>query len=144
MLGYPPGNDDPARTSCHRIRFSLHDLRLQGLPDLVVALRRAVIFVHGRFRHGYECSLLQWPGTRPEFWRAKIDGNVARDARVRSDLLTAGWRVMDVWECDMRGKGPRSLESILAACAAFLNSDAPFASLGDDLSASTEHDDRSA
>ena len=39
------------------------------------------------------------PSTRPDFWRAKFRGNVARDRRVREELLDSGWRVAIIWEC---------------------------------------------
>ena len=42
------------------------------------------------------------PATRPEFWRAKFDGNVERDRRFKRQLLEAGWRVATVWECALR------------------------------------------
>lgn len=118
-------------------RFRLHDRRLPGRPDLVFASRRAVIFVHGCFWHGHECHLFRWPGTRPEFWRTKIGGNIVRDARVRTDLLDAGWRVMDVWECSLRGRERQRLETVLAACAAFLDGREPFACVGVDQTVST-------
>jgi len=113
-------------------RYRLHDQRLPGRPDLVFPSRRAVIFINGCFWHGHDCSLFRWPGTRPQFWRDKIGGNIARDARVRADLTIAGWRVMDVWECAMRGRNRQPPADVLAACADFLDGDVSFASAGID------------
>lgn len=84
-------------------RFRLHDRRLPGSPDLVFPGRRAVIFVHGCFWHGHGCHLFRLPATRQEFWRAKIEGNAARDALAEGALAADGWRVLSIWECALKG-----------------------------------------
>lgn len=101
-------------------RYRLHARGLPGKPDLVFPGRRAVVFVHGCFWHGHDCPLFRWPSTRDEFWRTKITGNVARDARVRHQLLAQGWRVLEVWECAVKGKGRLSLDEVIRACADWL------------------------
>lgn len=73
-------------------RFRLHDRRLPGSPDLVFPGRRAAVFVHGCFWHGHACPLFRLPATRQEFWRAKIEGNAARDKGAEAALLADGWR----------------------------------------------------
>ncbi|WP_018950963.1 very short patch repair endonuclease [Thioalkalivibrio sp. AKL12] len=85
-------------------RYRLHAKELPGRPDLVLPRYSAVIFVHGCFWHGHDCHLFRLPSTRVDFWREKIDTNRERDRRNRSKLLDLGWRVLDVWECAMRGK----------------------------------------
>ena len=119
-------------------RYRLHVKGLPGKPDLVFPGRRAVIFVHGCFWHGHDCALFRWPATREEFWRAKISGNVARDARSRQQLLDMGWRVLDVWECTLRGKGRWPVENVLAECVAFLESERQSASVGSDQTVMVE------
>src|SRR5450631_1336300 len=64
------------------LRFRLHDRRLPGRPDMVLTRYRTVIFIHGCFWHGHGCRLSKMPATRQDFWRAKIEGNAARDGRV--------------------------------------------------------------
>ena len=87
-------------------RFRLHSGKVYGRPDLVLPKHRAVIFVHGCFWHRHEgCRYTTVPATRPEFWRAKFDVNVARDRAVRKKLLEDGWRVATVWECALRKPG---------------------------------------
>lgn len=143
MSGIGPKDTKPEmfiRRGLHAMgyRYRLHDRRLPGRPDLVFPGRRAVIFIHGCFWHGHDCSLFRWPGTRPDFWRAKISGNINRDARVRSELLALGWRVLDIWECVLRGRERQDPEAVLAACAAFLDGAQPFDSLGVDRTVPTD------
>jgi DNA mismatch endonuclease (patch repair protein) len=88
----------------HGFRYRLHDKRLPGRPDLVLPKYRAVIFVHGCFFHGHECPLFKWPASREQFWRSKIEDNRSRDAAVQRKLQEAGWRVLTVWECVLRGR----------------------------------------
>jgi DNA mismatch endonuclease (patch repair protein) len=85
-------------------RYRLHDSKLPGKPDMVFPGRSAVVFVHGCFWHGHDCHLFRLPATRPEFWQAKIRGNVERDRKAAKALLDAGWRVGTVWECALKGK----------------------------------------
>jgi G:T-mismatch repair DNA endonuclease (very short patch repair protein) len=45
------------------------------------------------------------PTTNHEFWRAKIEGNIARDRRVSADLEDIGWSVLVVWQCELSSIG---------------------------------------
>lgn len=120
------------RSGLHRMgfRFRLHGKGLPGKPDMVFASRRAVIEVRGCFWHGHDCPLFRWPATRSEFWREKITANIARDARNREDLLAQGWRMGEVWECQLKGPLRRPVDMVLSELAAFLRSPAPFLSVG--------------
>jgi DNA mismatch endonuclease, patch repair protein len=84
-------------------RFRLHDARLPGRPDIVLAKHRAVILLNGCFFHGHDCRYFRWPETRADFWRTKISGNRERDVRNIKRLRADGWRVLTVWECALRG-----------------------------------------
>ena len=83
-------------------RYRLHDKRLPGSPDLVFPKYKAVIFVHGCFWHRHGCKQTTTPSTREDFWKAKFEANVERDKKNVSDLEAAGWRVMTVWECELK------------------------------------------
>ena len=86
-------------------RFRLHRKDLPGKPDIVLPKWRTVIFVHGCFWHGHEnCHLYRLPKSRTEFWRDKIEGNRRRDELARVRLREAGWKILVVWECALRGK----------------------------------------
>lgn len=85
-------------------RFRLHVKDLPGSPDLVLPKHRVAVFVHGCFWHGHGCHLFKVPTTRTEFWLAKIQANRDRDYRDQNKLLAAGWRVLIIWECALKGK----------------------------------------
>ena len=89
-------------------RFRLHRKDLPGHPDVVLPGRRVVVFVHGCFWHAHQgCPYAKTPATRREFWEVKLAANVERDRRTREALLSAGWRVLVVWECATRSSGVR-------------------------------------
>ena len=84
-------------------RYRLHKDTLPGKPDLVFGPRRKVIFVHGCFWHGHNCSRgAREPKTNTDYWRQKIQRNRARDANAVDDLVKAHWKVMIIWECQTR------------------------------------------
>lgn len=84
-------------------RFRLHRRDLPGRPDVVLPKYGAVVFVHGCFWHRHSgCCFASTPATRPEFWKEKFAGNVARDRRNIDRLLELGWRICVIWECGLR------------------------------------------
>lgn len=84
-------------------RYRLHDKRLPGRPDLVFPGRRKVIFVNGCFWHGHEgCRYARLPKTRVDFWRSKIEKNRARDRANLVLLVDSGWKVLTVWQCELK------------------------------------------
>jgi DNA mismatch endonuclease (patch repair protein) len=84
-------------------RYLLHDKRLPGKPDLVFPGRRKVIFVHGCFWHHHVCRAGQYtPKTNAEFWSAKRQRNVERDAEQIQKLGELGWKTHVVWECELK------------------------------------------
>lgn len=101
-------------------RYRLHGKHLPGRPDIVLPRHRAVIFTHGCFWHGHDCPLFRLPGTRREFWEAKIARNRERDAEVAEALRAAGWRRLTVWECAMRGRGRLEPGAMLDAVAGWI------------------------
>jgi DNA mismatch endonuclease (patch repair protein) len=93
-------------------RYRLHAKDLPGYPDLVFRKRRKVIFVHGCFWHRHAaCALARLPKSRLEFWEPKLEGNKQRDQRNRRALTNKGWKVLTIWECQL--KKTERLESTL-------------------------------
>lgn len=84
-------------------RYRLHRKDLPGKPDLVFPSRRKVIFVHGCFWHGHDCKRgARTPKTNRDYWQAKIQRNMVRDAQRRSELSQSGWAVLTIWECEIK------------------------------------------
>lgn len=96
------------RSMLHRLgyRFTVNgpkNKKLPGKPDIVLPKYKTVIFVHGCFWHRHRnCKYATLPKTRTEWWKTKLEGNVARDRRQRRELKKLGWRVIVVWECELR------------------------------------------
>ena len=74
---------------------------LPGSPDIVMQKYGIVIFVHGCFWHGHDLDG-HIPYTNTEFWRKKIERNRVRDAQNREELKKMGWKVMTIWECQLK------------------------------------------
>ncbi len=92
-------------------RYRKNDKRLPGTPDIVLPKYKTVIFVNGCFWHGHEgCKYFVWPKNNAEFWKEKILQNIERDKRDFERLENAGWKVIVVWECQL--KKARSFESL--------------------------------
>jgi DNA mismatch endonuclease (patch repair protein) len=86
-------------------RYRLHRRDLPGTPDIVLPARRAIVFVHGCFWHGHEaCRLARTPKSRVEFWTRKFKENRERDVRKIEQLRAMGWRVIVVWECELKNR----------------------------------------
>lgn len=90
-------------------RFRLHGRKLPGRPDVVLAKHKTVIFVHGCFWHRHKnCRNCTTPSNRREWWRAKLEGNAARDKRHHAALKKLGWRVLVIWECQTQNRNTAS------------------------------------
>lgn len=86
-------------------RYRLHDKRLPGKPDLVFRSRRKIIFVHGCFWHRHadrDCRLARLPKSRLDFWLPKLERNAHRDVENRVALEKDGWRILELWECQVK------------------------------------------
>ena len=84
-------------------RYRKNDARLLGKPDIVLPKYKTVIFVNGCFWHGHEgCRYFVWPKNNAEFWKEKITGNIQRDKHNHQLLANQGWRVIEIWECQLK------------------------------------------
>lgn len=84
-------------------RYRLHVKRLPGKPDIVMIGRRKVVDVRGCFWHGHEgCKYGRLPKSRQDFWTAKIARNRERDLENFYNLERKGWRVLVVWQCELK------------------------------------------
>lgn len=77
--------------------------KLPGRPDVVFGRARLAIFVHGCYWHSCpHCTRNLTPKTNAAYWQAKFATNRERDARQQAELAVKGWRVMVVWECELK------------------------------------------
>lgn len=84
-------------------RYRKNDKRLPGKPDIVLPKYKTVIFVNGCFWHNHEhCKYFVWPKSNVFFWQQKITNNVQRDQRNYKQLSDMGWKVLLVWECELK------------------------------------------
>lgn len=96
------------------LRFRIHVNNLPGHPDIVLPKYKTVVFVNGCFWHGHDgCRHSHLPATNTDFWEAKITRNKERDAAQEKELTAMGWRVIRVWECEIKRAADR--EARLAA-----------------------------
>ena len=84
-------------------RYRLHVKNLPGKPDIVLPKYKTVIFIHGCFFHGHkDCKYFVVPKTRTEWWMNKINANIANDAKAFKALKELGWKVLEIWECELK------------------------------------------
>lgn len=84
-------------------RFRLHDKKLPGTPDIVLPKYKTAIFVNGCFWHGHqECKYFVLPKSNTQFWNDKIAKNVKKDIINQIRLVEMGWKVILVWECELK------------------------------------------
>jgi DNA mismatch endonuclease, patch repair protein len=82
--------------------YRLNVSRLAGKPDIVFSRQRKVIFIHGCFWHLHSCKSYRIPKTRQQFWNNKLNSNILRDKRIYWQLKKQGWKVLVLWECQLK------------------------------------------
>ena len=94
-------------------RYRLHVKNLPGKPDIVLRKYNSVIFVHGCFWHLHsECRDGTIPKTRTGYWKDKLLRNKERDKEHIRELQKQGWRVLQLWECEIENKPEVVLERL--------------------------------
>lgn len=89
---------------CRGFRYRKNVSSLPGKPDIVLAKYKTVIFVQGCFWHMHDCGKFHWPASNQEYWEPKIRRNVERDQENIQQLQALGWKVLTVWECELKKK----------------------------------------
>lgn len=86
-------------------RYRLHKKNLPGKPDIVLPKYKTVIFVNGCFWHSHEgCKYYVIPKTRTEWWLNKLSNNKQRDIDNFSKLAVLGWKIITIFECELKAK----------------------------------------
>ena len=83
-------------------RYRKNVKSLPGCPDIVLPKYRTVIFVNGCFWHKHDCPRFVWPSSNQDYWKPKILRNVERDQKNAEELRALGWRVITIWECELK------------------------------------------
>lgn len=83
-------------------RYRKNVRSLPGCPDIVLPKYRTVIFVNGCFWHKHSCPRFVMPASNQEYWVPKINSNHERDMRNQKLLRELGWKVIVIWECELK------------------------------------------
>jgi DNA mismatch endonuclease (patch repair protein) len=85
------------------LRYRLHQVNLPGKPDIILKKYCTVIFVNGCFWHGHEgCKSFKMPKSRQHYWVPKIERNIFKYQADKRRLRKLGWKVLTVWECQLK------------------------------------------
>lgn len=107
------------------LRYRLQVRSLPGSPDIVLPKYKTAIFVDGCFWHRHEgCRYFRLPKSNVEFWQEKITRNIERDRRTEAELIALGWRVIRVWECDIKTMDKRE-ETLERLCQRIVSITSP-------------------
>ena len=85
------------------LRYRKNVKRLPGTPDIVLPKYKTAVFVNGCFWHGHKgCKYSHLPSTNFEYWEKKIADNIERDERKKRELEGLGYRVLIIWQCQLK------------------------------------------
>jgi DNA mismatch endonuclease Vsr len=84
-------------------RYRKNVRKLPGTPDIVLTRYRTIIFIHGCFWHLHQgCKDGHLPSSNASYWKEKLSKNVERDQKNMSLLSSLGWKVIVIWECELK------------------------------------------
>lgn len=84
------------------LRYKKNVRTFPGCPDVVLQKYKTIIFINGCFWHHHDCGRFVWPSTNQEYWHNKINRNVERDKKNTQLLEEQGWKVLVIWECQLK------------------------------------------
>lgn len=93
------------------IYFQKHYKRVPGSPDIVIPKKKLCIFIDGDFWHGRRIK--QTFRKLTPFWKNKILTNIERDKKNKRKLRRLGWKIMRVWESDLKKNSEKTLEKVV-------------------------------
>lgn len=97
------------------IKGWLRGYPVKGHPDFVFLDKKIAVFVDGCFWHGHDCRNTR-PADHAEYWAKKRERNIRHDKEVTAMFEQRGWRVIRIWECELKKKNRelllRKIESL--------------------------------
>jgi len=118
IMGRIRGKDTKPEMAVRRLlhqlgfHFRLHRKDLPGTPDIALPRHKIAVLVHGCFWHRHTCRDGKHPKSNSRYWESKIADNQCRDRRQKLALRRLGWKVITVWECEIRK--PETLQKRLS------------------------------
>lgn len=108
------------------LRYRINYKKLPGKPDIVFPKYKTAIFVHGCFWHGHDvgCIDSHIPKTNTDYWTEKITKNKERDKNNVIQILSMGWKVMTIWDCEIQQKD--NIEVLIQRITNLLHEPSPF------------------
>lgn len=101
-----------------KVYFQKHYSRVQGKPDIALPRKKLAVFIDSDFWHGRDFERITRTRSADDYWVKKIARNIERDKQVRNSLITNGWKVLVVWEADIKRK--RTRDATLTSIKQFL------------------------
>jgi len=92
--------------------YRLHSRNVPGRPDVVFGPSKVAVFVHGCFWHRCPHCAKPLPKSNTTFWKEKFERNRERDIRKEAELKKAGWKVLTIWECEIRKSPQRAAKRV--------------------------------
>lgn len=83
-------------------RYKLHANDLPGKPDIIFRMKKSAIFIHGCFWHRHTCRFATIPASNKVFWTEKFLKNIQRDKQNIQLLEQSGWKILTLWECEIK------------------------------------------
>lgn len=97
-----------------KIYFADHVKKITGEPDIVFRRKKVIVFIDSDFWHGHPKRFVM-PATNIEYWSNKIKNNKDRDRQITKELRSMGWKVIRLWEYDIKHRFEKSIKTILRA-----------------------------
>lgn len=93
----------------NNIRGWRRNYKVKGHPDFVFLNKKVAVFVDGCFWHGHDCRNTR-PADNADYWQKKRERNMCHDIEITELFEGRGWKVIRIWECELKTKNQRQLK----------------------------------
>jgi len=87
--------------------------KVPGRPDIAFPAKKLAIFVNGCFWHRCNKCTPNMPKSNVDFWNEKFNKNIERDKKKEGELINLGWKVIVVWECEIKNDLESTVKGVL-------------------------------